>query len=215
LEGTIMSFQMRHRLIAADLFCGAGGLSVGFARAGYQIAFANDVNEECRETYVQNHPGTAFFTGSIEDLTAKDVFQKTGLGKGEIDVLIGGPPCQGFSINAPKRSLEDSRNQLFRHYGRLVLEGLRPKAVLMENVSGMLSLEGGRFVDAIYSLFGQAGYRMECMVLCAAHYGVPQERWRLFFVGTILMENAPGMVSLDGGKFIGEMYALFGLKEVQ
>jgi len=170
--------------IAADLFCGAGGLSVGFRAAGFQIAFANEIVEDFQRTYEHNHRGTEFFPGSIEDLTAKAIFKRTGLGRGDIDVLIGGPPCQGFSINAPKRTLSDARNYLFEHYGRLVLEGLHPKVILMENVPGMLSLDGGRFVNEIYNLFGRAGYRMKHMVLCAAHYGIPQERWRLFFIGT-------------------------------
>ena len=173
-------------LVAADLFCGAGGLTLGFKEAGFHIAFANDINEEYANTYRLNHDGTTFFCESIEDLKAADVFNQTGLGKAEIDVLIGGPPCQGFSINAPKRSLEDDRNHLFREYGRLVLEGLRPKVIVMENVPGMVSLDGGRFIREIYALFEQAGYRMRHMILCAAHYGVPQERWRLFFIGTIL-----------------------------
>jgi DNA (cytosine-5)-methyltransferase 1 len=173
-------------LVAADLFCGAGGLSLGFQEAGFHIAFANDINEEYANTYRLNHDGTTFFCESIEDLKAADVFKQTGLGKAEIDLLIGGPPCQGFSINAPKRSLEDDRNHLFREYGRLVLEGLRPKVIVMENVPGMVSLDGGRFIRDIYALFQQAGYRMRHMILCAAHYGVPQERWRLFFIGTIL-----------------------------
>lgn len=173
-------------LVAADLFCGAGGLSLGFQEAGFHIAFANDINEEYANTYRLNHDGTTFFCESIEDLRAADIFKQTGLGKAEIDLLIGGPPCQGFSINAPKRSLEDDRNHLFREYGRLVLEGLRPKVIVMENVPGMVSLDGGRFIRDIYALFEQAGYRMRHMILCAAHYGVPQERWRLFFIGTIL-----------------------------
>ena len=173
-------------LVAADLFCGAGGLSFGFQQAGFQVAFANDINEEYANTYQQNHPGTTFFRESIDKVTTARVFKVTGLHKADIDILIGGPPCQGFSINAPKRSLKDDRNQLFREYGRLVLEGLRPKVVVMENVPGMVSLDSGRFIRDIYALFQQAGYRMEHMILCAAHYGVPQERWRLFFIGTIL-----------------------------
>lgn len=172
--------------VAADLFCGAGGLSFGFQAAGFQIAFANDINEEYANTYRLNHEGTAFFRESIEELTVASVFKKTGLRRAEIDILIGGPPCQGFSINAPKRSLEDGRNHLFREYGRLVLEGLRPKVIVMENVPGMVSLDGGRFIDEIYALFQHAGYRMRHMILCAAHYGIPQERWRLFFIGTNL-----------------------------
>ncbi len=172
--------------IAVDLFCGAGGLSLGFQRAGFRIAFANDINQEYANTYQLNHNGTAFFDKSIEDLAASDVFKITGLRRSEIDILIGGPPCQGFSINAPKRSLGDQRNHLFREYGRLVLEGLRPKVVVMENVPGMVSLDRGRFIEDIYRLFQDAGYQMRHMILCAAHYGVPQERWRLFFIGTIL-----------------------------
>lgn len=174
--------------VAADLFCGAGGLSLGFQGAGFHIAFGNDINEEYANTYRLNHDGTVFFRDSIEDLTTSDVFKTTGLHRRDIDILIGGPPCQGFSINAPKRSLEDDRNHLFRQYGRLVLEGLRPKVIVMENVPGMVSLDGGRFIRDIYALFEQAGYRMRHMILCAAHYGVPQERWRLFFIGTILKD---------------------------
>jgi DNA (cytosine-5)-methyltransferase 1 len=172
--------------VAADLFCGAGGLSFGFQEAGFQIAFANDINEGYANTYRLNHEGTTFFRDSVEDLKTSDVFRTTGLGESDIDILIGGPPCQGFSINAPKRSLEDDRNHLFREYGRLVLEGLRPKVIVMENVPGMVSLDGGRFIKDIYALFESAGYRMRHMILCAAHYGIPQERWRLFFIGTIL-----------------------------
>ena len=178
----------KSHLIAVDLFSGAGGLSFGFQQAGFRVAFANDINSEFAYTYEKNHPDTKVFRESIEDLTASDVFRATGLRKNDIDVLIGGPPCQGFSINAPKRSQEDARNHLFQHYGRLVLEGLRPKVVLMENVPGMLSLEGGDFVRAIYDLFQGAGYRMRHMVLCAAHYGIPQERWRLIFIGTLLKD---------------------------
>lgn len=174
--------------VAADLFCGAGGLSFGFQQAGFHIAFANDINEEYANTYRLNHDGTTFFRESIEDLTTATVYKTTGLRRADIDILIGGPPCQGFSINAPKRSLEDDRNNLFRQYGRLVLEGLRPKVIVMENVPGMVSLDGGRFINDIYTLFQQTGYRMRHMILCAAHYGVPQERWRLFFIGTIMKD---------------------------
>ncbi len=173
-------------LVAADLFCGAGGLSLGFQRAGFKIAFANDINEEYSRTYQLNHPGTRFFAKSIEGLTAAEILKTTGATKTDVDVLIGGPPCQGFSINAPKRSLHDDRNHLFKEYGRLVLEGIRPKVIVMENVPGMISLEGGDVIRAIYALFEGAGYRMNHMILCAAHYGIPQERWRLFFIGTLL-----------------------------
>ncbi|HXP86472.1 MAG TPA: DNA cytosine methyltransferase [Bryobacteraceae bacterium] len=196
-------------LIAADFFAGAGGLSLGFGQAGYRIAFANELWPDYATTYQHNHPATAVFQADIKDLTARHVFRVTGLAKNEVDVLIGGPPCQGFSINAPTRSTKDDRNQLFRHYGRLVLEGLRPKVIVMENVPGMLSLDSGRFVKAIYALFESAGYHMQHMVLCAAHHGVPQERWRLFFIGTILKREisfpqpthyAPVRANFTGGR---------------
>lgn len=183
-----MALMGKPDFVAVDLFSGAGGLSLGFQQAGFYVAFANDINPEYSYTYQQNHPDTKFYRESIEHLSASDLFKATGLRRHDIDVLIGGPPCQGFSINAPKRSQEDARNNLFQHYGRLVLEGLRPKVVLMENVPGMLSLEGGEFIRAIYDLFEKAGYRMRHMVLCAAHYGIPQERWRLIFVGTLLRD---------------------------
>jgi len=197
-------------LVAADLFCGAGGLSLGFQSAGFKMAFANDINEEYAFTYELNHPGTKFFTKSIEDLSTAEVLKNTGIHRTEVDLLIGGPPCQGFSINAPKRSLQDDRNHLFKEYGRLVLEGLRPKVIVMENVPGMVSLDGGNFIKEIYTLFNGAGYRMRHMVLCAAHYGIPQERWRLFFIGTILKDMeitfpppthyAPVRANFSGGR---------------
>ena len=205
-------------LVAADLFSGAGGLSLGFQQAGFDVAFANDINPEYAYTYTRNHPDTRFFCESVEDLNAADVFKATGLGRNDIDVLIGGPPCQGFSINAPKRSQGDARNYLFQHYGRLVLEGLRPKVVLMENVPGMLSLRNGDFIKAIYDLFQGAGYRMRHMVLCAAHYGIPQERWRLIFIGTLLKDveitfprpthYAPVRANFTGGRDLTWLMAM-------
>ena len=197
-------------LVAADLFSGAGGLSLGFQQAGFEIAFANDINPEYACTYQRNHPSTRFFVESVEHLSAQNIFRETGLQKNDLDVLIGGPPCQGFSINAPKRSLDDARNRLFRHYGRLVLEGIRPKVIIMENVPGMLSLDGGGFVKEIYALFQHAGYRMSHMILCAAHYGIPQERWRLIFIGTVIKDlpitfpepthHAPVRANFTGGR---------------
>jgi len=184
--------QLRHvALTAGDLFAGAGGLSEGFRQAGFNVLFGNDCDPWAARTYQLNHPGSTFFDCKIEDLSAKDIFDRTGLEPGELDLLLGGPPCQGFSINAPKRSPKDPRNDLFRHYVRLVLEGLKPKAIVMENVPGLLSLNGGEALKRIYKAFDAAGYTLAHMILCAAHYGIPQERWRLFFIGTRLKNAAP------------------------
>ena len=103
--------------VAADLFAGAGGLSIGFEHAGFRIAFGNDISPEYAVTYQANHKGTAFFEGPVENLSADRILRTTGLARNELDVLIGGPPCQGFSINAPQRSGSDDRNHLFEHYG--------------------------------------------------------------------------------------------------
>ncbi len=197
-------------LIAGDLFSGAGGLSLGFAQAGFRIVFGSDINPEYGRTYLENHAGAEFLPGSVENLSPENIFKKTGMKRGDLDVLLGGPPCQGFSINAPNRDSRDARNHLFREYGRLALDGLHPKVVVMENVPGMLSLEKGRFVKDVYKMFEEAGYRMQHMVLCAAHYGIPQERWRLFFIGTSLdaseitfpfpTHEAPVRANFTGGR---------------
>jgi DNA (cytosine-5)-methyltransferase 1 len=109
------------------------------------------------------------------------------LAKGELDVLVGGPPCQGFSINAPERFTEDPRNSLFKHYLRFVDE-FAPKTFMFENVPGMLSLGGGKIFDTIISQMQERGYRTSARILLAAHYGVPQVRWRMIILGSRLGE---------------------------
>ncbi|MCI5149290.1 MAG: DNA cytosine methyltransferase [Candidatus Electrothrix sp. MAN1_4] len=104
-----------------------------------------------------------------------------GLKQGEVDLLAGGPPCQGFSINAPIRSLDDDRNHLFREYIRIAQE-LRPKAILIENVPGIISLGKGTVVEQIYKELEQLGYKVDHRILFAGHYGVPQMRFRTIFL---------------------------------
>jgi DNA (cytosine-5)-methyltransferase 1 len=106
-----------------------------------------------------------------------------GIPRGELSLIAGGPPCQGFSINAPERFLEDPRNSLFRHYIRFVDE-FEPKALLLENVPGMLSLADGRIFERIVREFTKRGYDVSAKILFAAHYGVPQERWRLIVLAS-------------------------------
>ena len=173
-------------LTCADLFGGAGGLTVGFHSAGFRSLFFNELDFKAADTFRRNFPEATPFVCPIEQLTAKRVHEEARLDGTDIDVVLGGPPCQGFSINAPVRSGKDPRNHLFRHYVRLVLEGLRPKFVVMENVPGLVSLDGGRTLGDVCLAFEQAGYRVAYKILNAAHYGVPQERWRLVFLGTRL-----------------------------
>lgn len=168
-----------------DLFAGAGGLTEGFAQAGARCVFANDLKETAVETFAHNHPGTEVVAGSIYDLNPKVIRKGLAIRKGELDVLTGGPPCQGFSINAPKREESDPRNSLFRQYLKFVDE-FAPKFFVMENVPGMISLGGGRIFETILQEFGNRGYRTQANVLLAANFGVPQVRWRTIIIGTRL-----------------------------
>lgn len=170
-------------LTTIDLFCGAGGIAEGFRQAGFQCVFANDLNEDAMRSFGLNHPRTELASGSIESLDAQRIRRRLGLGKGELDCLVAGPPCQGFSINAPVRSLRDPRNGLFAHYLRFV-EALAPRTLLFENVPGMLSLGDGLVAKRLVRELMSLGYDVAQKILFAAHYGVPQERWRLIILAS-------------------------------
>jgi DNA (cytosine-5)-methyltransferase 1 len=166
-----------------DLFCGAGGITEGFRRAGFECLYANDINRWAIETFRANHPGTYAENRPIEQVDAAALRSELELEPGELDVIVGGPPCQGFSINAPERFLEDPRNSLFKHYIRF-LDEFKPKTLLIENVPGMLSLAGGVIFEQILKELRGHGYNVQARILFAAHYGVPQERWRTIILGS-------------------------------
>lgn len=173
---------MRNRLTAIDLFAGAGGLSEGFAQAGVDIRAANDFDDFAGQTFALNHPSTAFIPGPIENIRAGVFLDAAGLLKGELDILLGGPPCQAFSVYNHQRGMHDDRSGLFRQYLRLV-EELEPKFVVMENVTGIMSVAGGHAVDEIIESLKRLGYYAEFKILKAEEFGVPQERRRVFFIG--------------------------------
>jgi DNA (cytosine-5)-methyltransferase 1 len=166
-----------------DLFCGAGGITQGFGRAGFRCLYANDINHWAIETFRANHPGTRAENRPIEQVDAALLRRELELERGELDVIVGGPPCQGFSITAPERFLEDPRNSLFKHYLRF-LDEFKPKTLLLENVPGMLSLSGGVIFEQILRELRGYGYNVHARILFAAHYGVPQERWRTIILGS-------------------------------
>ncbi len=170
-------------LTTLDLFCGAGGITEGFREAGYRCLYGNDCMPEAVETFSANHPEAWGDTDDIEKVDPAKVRMRLGLKKGALDVLVGGPPCQGFSINAPDRFLTDPRNKLFKDYLRF-LEEFEPKAFLFENVPGLLSLGDGEVFRQIVREFEDHGYHVTVKILFAAHYGVPQERWRLILLGS-------------------------------
>lgn len=170
-------------LTTIDLFCGAGGITEGFRQAGYKCLYANDCMPQAIETFLLNHPDAWAEAEDIEDVDPARVRDRLGIPKGALDVLVGGPPCQGFSINAPERFLSDKRNKLFKDYVRF-LDEFEPKAFLFENVPGLLSLGDGKVFRQIVREFEDHGYTVTPKILFAAHYGVPQERWRLIIIGS-------------------------------
>ncbi|MGC4107271.1 MAG: DNA cytosine methyltransferase [Thermomicrobiales bacterium] len=165
----------------ASLFAGGGGSSVGYLMAGFRETFATDHDPVAMATFRQNLPHVPTWEGDITKLTADAILEAAGLAPGELDVLDGSPPCQGFSM-AGRRQLSDSRNTLFREYVRL-LAALQPKVFVMENVAGMVR---GRmrlvFAECLTAL-KDAGYRVSARVLNTMYFGVPQHRSRLIVIG--------------------------------
>lgn len=168
-----------------DLFCGAGGLSEGFRQAGFRVLVGNDFFEAAGETFKATHRDAKFLPGPIQDYRAQDFLDAAGLEVGELDVLVGGPPCQGFSVYNHQRGLHDERSSLYREYLRVV-DGLQPKWVVLENVTGMTSAGGGAAVDAIVDGLATLGYVVRAQILKAEEFGVPQERRRIVFIGNRL-----------------------------
>lgn len=162
-----------------DLFCGCGGLSYGFESAGYNVVLGIDNDRKTLETFELNHKGAKSICGDITAIHSGDIDAVTGGRK--IDVIIGGPPCQGMSLSGP-RKFDDPRNKLYLSYIRLV-EEIKPKAFVIENVPGLASLFGGQIKDSIVNKLSALGYTVCYKILCAADYGVPQSRRRVVFVG--------------------------------
>ena len=162
-----------------DLFCGCGGLSLGFQRAGFNIVAGIDSWQDALITHKKNLPSAKGICADLFTITPEEVKSKYGIDN--IDVIIGGPPCQGFSI-AGKRIVDDKRNKLYKSFVNFV-RFYRPRAFVMENVPNLLSLAGGIVRDAIIDDFTSLGYKVIYKILTASDYGTPQNRRRVFFVG--------------------------------
>lgn len=164
-----------------SLFAGCGGSSLGYSMAGFQERLAVEWNKQAAETFRLNFPEVPLYEGDVRNLSVEEALTRTNLEPGQLDVLDGSPPCQGFSV-AGKRQFSDKRNQLFQEYVRL-LRGFSPKTFVMENVPGMAQ---GRmkpiFVHCLEEL-REAGYRVKARILNAMYFGVPQARERLIFMG--------------------------------
>ena len=173
---------MSSDLTLIDLFAGAGGLSEGLSQAGFHSLFANEITDVFANTYQKNHPNAQVMTADIRTLDPAQIRDQLGLEREELDLLAGGPPCQGFSINAPIRSTEDKRNHLFKEYLRFV-DAFAPRAILIENVPGLVSFENGATLHAILDALADLGYGADVRILGAPYYGVPQMRWRTIIIG--------------------------------
>lgn len=165
-----------------DLFSGAGGLSFGLQRAGFHSLYANELQGQYAQTYALNNPTTLVDSQDIRNVDAKEIRRVLGIARGQLDLVAGGPPCQGFSINAPARSSDDKRNHLFKEFLRFV-EEFQPRATLIENVPGLVSFENGQTLSAILAALDLLGYDASVRILYAPHFGVPQTRSRTIIVG--------------------------------
>lgn len=167
-----------------DLFCGAGGLSQGFKMADLSVEIGIDKEEDFIKSFNSSHPGAKTLVADLSSKDAADLIKSQGLDKEDVDIIIGGPPCQGFSTVGDRKE-EDQRNELVREFAHAV-DRLEPDLFLMENVTGLKSMKDGNgnlVIEELRKLFKKAGYSITYRVLKAADYGVPQKRKRLFIVG--------------------------------
>jgi DNA (cytosine-5)-methyltransferase 1 len=175
--------KVAQRPIGIDLFAGAGGLSLGFEQAGFDVVAAVEIDPIHCGIHKYNFPDCAVIPSSIKDLTGKAIRKASGMGSRPVDVVFGGPPCQGFSLIGD-RAIDDPRNSLVVEFVRIVAE-LEASYFLFENVKGLTIGKHHKFLEEVISAFDQAGYEvlLPWKVLNAADYGVPQDRQRLFLLG--------------------------------
>ncbi len=183
-----------------DLFSGCGGLSKGFQDAGCDVLLGVDVDSAALATFAQNHPGAVALNGSLAEASTFGKMKET-VGGRPVDLIVGGPPCQGFSLTGP-RNFDDERNSLYLAYIKAV-ELFSPRGFVIENVPGMATLYGGAVRDEILARFRALGYSIDCRVLCAADYGVPQIRRRLVFLA---VRNEYGDVSFPAPVLTPDRY---------
>lgn len=187
--------------------------------AGFHSLYATDIHEVYSSTYRNNHSGTKFTTEDIRRITPHSIAEQISVGPEQLDLIAGGPPCQGFSINAPNRNNYDERNDLYWHYLKFC-EFFKPKFVLIENVPGIFSFDKGAVVDSIQRSLESLGYQVEYKILFAPHFGIPQMRYRFVLVANRLgykfefpepVHYAKGVANFTGSKehcqFIPELFA--------
>lgn len=185
------SLKQNKRPTGIDLFAGAGGLSLGFEQAGFDVTAAVEIDPIHCAVHEYNFPDSAMICASVVDLTGAEIRKRAGLGDQDIDCIFGGAPCQGFSMIG-KRIMDDPRNQLVFHYVRIVKE-IQPKYCVFENVKGLTLGKHKQFLSELIDALGDAGYDvlLPYHVLNAADFGVPQDRRRLFLIGARKGQTMP------------------------
>ena len=170
-----------------DLFSGAGGMSLGFDKVGFKNIFSIDIEPSFCQTYKANFPNHNLIEKDICSLTKEEI--KSLIKNKEIEVIIGGPPCQGFSMagNIGRKFIEDSRNQLFKEFARIV-ELVQPKYFVMENVARLFTHNKGETKKEIIKIFSNLGYTIDCRIVNTADFGIPQFRNRVLFIGNKISE---------------------------
>lgn len=165
-----------------DLFCGCGGMSWGLSKGGFKIVGGVDIWNIALDTYKRNHPKAIIFNQDISQIAPDDLLNKMNIDSKTIDVLVGGPPCQGFSKNTPAswRFLEDPRNQLYKAFLSFV-ERINPKIVIIENVAEIYNAFGGVVREEIINALQRYGYLVNVKIIDMSKYGIPQKRRRCFF----------------------------------
>lgn len=179
-----------------DLFAGVGGLSLGFEMAGFEVVLANEYDPSIAAAYKANRSGVKMI---VEDIAKLPVEKTFAAYEGKVDVVIGGPPCQGFSQKGKRKSINDPRNFMFRYYFEVVKK-VKPRYFVIENVPNLLTTENGYFKDEIIELFSGIGYAVSCGVLCAADFGVPQDRRRTCIMGKLGAAEPMELPKPKGGR---------------
>lgn len=162
-----------------DLFAGVGGLSLGFEQCGFEVVLANEYDQSIAQAYIKNRNNPNMIVADITKLPIHETFGKY---RGMVDLVVGGPPCQGYSQKGQRKTINDPRNFLFKYFVEVVKE-VNPRYFVMENVPNLLTSENGYFKNELTLMFTTLGYTINAQVLCAADYGVPQNRNRAVIIG--------------------------------
>ena len=190
-------------LIALSLFSGGGGLDLGFSAAGFRVRCSNDIDTFSCKTLLLNSGKKPFYrhahsiAADIRGITAASLLEEAKLLKGEIDIIIGGPPCQAFSVFGQRRGLDDPRGNLVWEYLRIIQE-VQPEAFLFENVAGLKSIHGGKLYEQIIEDLSALGFTVSAHTYQVADFGIPQFRERVFFIGSREGYTVPTMQPTHG-----------------